>query len=149
MKWPKCHKHLYIRIQQDNARPHIAADDTAFLEAASGTGLDIGLFCQPPNSPDLNVLDLGFFNAMQSLQQQSACRTVNELVAAVTTSFQQLETRKLNNVFLTLQKVMETIILRNGGNDYKIPHMSKQRLERNGELPVSIVVSDELFAKLQ
>ena len=86
---------------------------------------------------------------MQSLQQQSACRTVDELVAAVTTSFQQLETRKLNNVFLTLQKVMETIILRDGGNDYKIPHMSKERLERNGELPVSIVVSDELFAKLQ
>ena len=86
---------------------------------------------------------------MQLLQQQSACRTVDKLVAAVTTSLQQLETRKLNNVFLTLQKVMETIILRDGGNDYKIPHMSKERLERNGELPVSIVVSDELFAKLQ
>ena len=85
---------------------------------------------------------------MQSLQQQTACKTIDELVAAVQETFLFLQTKKLNNVFLTLQKVMETIILKDGGNEYKLPHMSKEKLERNGELPVSILVSDELLQKL-
>ena len=86
---------------------------------------------------------------MQSLQQQTACKTIDELVAAVEETFLFLQTKKLNNVFLTLQKVMETIILKDGGNEYKLPHMSKEKLEQNGELPVLILVSDELLQKLE
>ena len=51
---------------------------------------DIQLTCQPANSPDLNVLDLGFFNSIQSLQHQSAPRTIDELITVVQDSFQQL-----------------------------------------------------------
>lgn len=52
-----------IWIQQDNARTHITQDDAAFVNAVEQTGLDIGIMQQPPNSPDMNVLDLGFFFA--------------------------------------------------------------------------------------
>ena len=62
-------------------------------------------------------------------------------------SFRLLQTKKLNNVSLMLQKVMETIILKDGGNDYKIPHMSKEKLEQK-ELRVLILVSNELLQKL-
>lgn len=58
--WPQGHTGP-IYIQQDNAKPHIKVDDVEFLQEASRDGFDIRLCFQPPNSLDLNVLDLGFF----------------------------------------------------------------------------------------
>lgn len=59
-KWPSEERGCPIFIQQDNAKTHIAVDDLDFCCVAQ-EGWDIRLMCQPPNSPDLNVLDLGFF----------------------------------------------------------------------------------------
>ena len=50
-----------IKIQQDNAPPHIDPDDTNFVEAAENQGLPVEMYCQSPQSPDFNVCDLGFF----------------------------------------------------------------------------------------
>jgi hypothetical protein len=36
-------------------------DDPVFCEAAKQEEFDIRLICQPPNSPDFNILDLSFF----------------------------------------------------------------------------------------
>ena len=130
-----------IKIQQDNARPHIQPQDPTFLQAAQRLGLNVELVYQPPNSPDLNVLDLGYFNSIQSLQEEEAPTNIDELVEVVENSYAKFNTRKLNNVFLTLQKVMEAVILCNGSNSYKLPHISKEALERRGELPISITVS--------
>ena len=60
-KWHAEEKGMPIYIQQDNAKTHIDVNDPAFVQAAQADGWDIRLTCQPPNSPDLNVLDLGFF----------------------------------------------------------------------------------------
>jgi hypothetical protein len=40
---------------------HIPVDDPKFVAATQADGWDIRLTCQPPNSPNLNILDLGFF----------------------------------------------------------------------------------------
>lgn len=53
-----------IFIHEDNARCHVHQDDPYFCRATSEGGFDIHLIYQPPNSPDLNVLDLGFFNVI-------------------------------------------------------------------------------------
>ena len=50
---------------------------------------------------------------------------------------------KLNKIWLTLQSCMDEIIKEQGGNKYKIPHMSKDKLIRNGTLPVVLDVSPE------
>ena len=60
-KWPREDVHKPIFIQQDNAPSHLKVDDPVFCEAAKQDGFDIRLICQPPNSPDFNILDLGFF----------------------------------------------------------------------------------------
>jgi len=60
-KWPQDAALETIFIQQDNARTHVSPNDPAFLQAVAATGLDIRLMQQPPDSPDMNVLDLGFF----------------------------------------------------------------------------------------
>lgn len=49
-----------IFIKKDNARTHVECGDKDFQEAASRDGYDIQLMCQAPNSPNLNILDLGF-----------------------------------------------------------------------------------------
>ena len=100
------------------------------MAAVQTLELDVELVCQPPNSPDLNVLDLGFFNAKQSLQYKSSPKNIDELVEAVEKSFQKLHQSNLNNVFLILQKVMKTCILGDDDNSYKLPHMSKKHWKK-------------------
>ncbi|KAF0702042.1 hypothetical protein AaE_016165 [Aphanomyces astaci] len=86
---------------------HVAVDDVEVLAAGR-----IQLTAQPAMSPDFNVLDLGFFNAIQSLQHQTAVRTIYELIASV------------QDTFLTWQ-VMEEAFKLEGDNVYKLSHLKK------------------------
>jgi hypothetical protein len=63
-KWPQEDANKPIYIQQDNAPSRVAPNDKLFCEAAKKDGFDIRLINQPPNSPDLNILDLGFFSSI-------------------------------------------------------------------------------------
>jgi hypothetical protein len=72
-KWPQCHRNmLAIKLQQDNAKPHMIHNDPEVLEKLSNMTVNVSLFDQPANSPDLNVLDLGYFAAIQALQQNNS-----------------------------------------------------------------------------
>lgn len=137
-RWPKEDHGKTIFIQQDNARTHIDCGDKEFNEAASKNGFDIRLICQPPSSPDLNILDLGFFSAIQSLQYQTCPKTVEDLVRVVEESFVEYSSEKINFIFLTLQTCMKEVMKIGGLNKYKIPHMQKATLQREGRLPVQI-----------
>lgn len=115
-----------------------------FRAAASTDGFNIMLVCQPPNSPDTNVNDLGWFRAIQSLQLDTASYNVDDLIRNVTISFDELSAMTLNNVFLSLQSVLIEILKANGNNDFKLPHMGKARLLRQGQLPEVLEVDEEL-----
>lgn len=134
-RWPQEDFGKTIYIQQDNARTHVDPRDEDFLAAASQHGFDIRLICQPPNSPDLNILDLGYFNAIQTLQHQVCPRTIQELVSAVENSFDEYSTKHVNRIFLTLQSCMQEIMKVQGENTYKIPHLKKAIMEKEGNLP--------------
>ena len=60
---------------------------------------------------------------------------------------------KLNSVWLTGQSCMEVSMLEEGNNKYKIPHMGKNKLRKNDQLPKNIKASQEAIntalAKLQ
>lgn len=105
---------------------------------AKKDGFDINLVCQPPNSPDLNVLDLGFFRSIQTLQHQEAPKNVDELLAAVDKAFNELSPQCLTNVFLSLQSCMLEVIKSFGNNTYKLPHIGKDQLSRTGRLPLTM-----------
>ncbi|KAF0705573.1 hypothetical protein AaE_014460 [Aphanomyces astaci] len=113
---------VVVKLQQDNASPHRCV--TTELIARHGVD-SIEVANQPPNSPDFNVLDLGFFNSIQSLQQQKVARSIGELIAAVEEAFYELPVTILGKTFITLQKVMELSMGCSGGNTYTMPHMSK------------------------
>ncbi|KAH9103000.1 hypothetical protein AeMF1_020566 [Aphanomyces euteiches] len=111
-----------VVIQQDNAGPHSGVT-TKRLRDDNCEGISI--LNQPSNSPDFNILDLGFFNSIQSLQYQKSTRSIDKLVSAVESAFYELPMDTLSKNFITLQKVMEQSILLHGDNNYKLPHMPK------------------------
>ena len=45
---------------QDSAKNHIHEDDKEFNDALKEQYIDAVLYMQTPNSPDVNLLDLGF-----------------------------------------------------------------------------------------
>ncbi|XP_057774932.1 uncharacterized protein LOC130993913 [Salvia miltiorrhiza] len=142
-KWPQT-ANKNIIIQQDNAKPHIKPDDPDFLAVANTDGFKFQLVCQPANSSDTNVNDLGFFRAIQTLKDRKPARDVEELLKNVKDAYDEYPPEKLNNVFLTLQGCYHEIIKAKGGNNYKIPHMNKDRLTRQGMLPDCIQVEEGL-----
>ncbi|XP_074297784.1 uncharacterized protein LOC141628557 [Silene latifolia] len=147
-KWPE-NKSKYIIIQQDNARSHIKNSDPEFIAAANQDGWNIELSCQAPNSPDLNVLDLGFFRAIQSLQQRTNCYKLDKLVIEVNMAFANLEVIKikLNYVFITLHACMLEVMKRKRGNDYPLPHMHKTKLAAACMLPQYLTADIHLVNK--
>nr|CCA27849.1 OSIGBa0101C23.14 putative [Albugo laibachii Nc14] len=145
MKWPTRDRHNIIYIQQDNAKTHVLPDDEAIVAAGQSDVWDIRLRCQPPSSPDCNVLDLGYFRAIQSLHYEQNIYETDGIIAAVTAAFATMSVKKLNHVFLLLQSVLECIMGEFGDNAYKLPHTAKERMERQGKLPLSITCGSTVY----
>jgi hypothetical protein len=143
-KWPVGewnNANFKIRIQQDGAGGHTAHDDPYLTQALEDLGLTdkVSIYTQPPNSPDLNILDLGLFNALQAEYYDTAPKNEVELITMVEQTFANFCYLKINRLFVTLQTVFNGIIEAHGGNDYKLEHMNKDKLEREGRLPLCIV----------
>ncbi|ETV99170.1 hypothetical protein H310_08569 [Aphanomyces invadans] len=92
----------------------------------------------PPNSPDLNVLDLGFFASIQTLQYKMFSRTVDDVIASTMMAFDSLDAEILENLFLTLQVVMRLVLVHGDGNQLKLPHLKKGTMKRAGALAVKL-----------
>lgn len=90
---------------------------------------------QPANSLDLNILDLGFFSAIQALRYKDIPKIIDELIGAVETRYETCSPKLSNRIFCTLQGCMVEILKVSGSNKYIIPHIKKNILQRYGQLP--------------
>ena len=104
---------------------------------------------QPAKSPDFNVLDLGYFSSIQSLQNKERILNTKGLVTAVQNSFLCLSSEKLEDTFLTFQKVLECALDNDGGNQYKLPHVGKKKLRKENKLPITFRCDKDIFLKGQ
>ncbi|DAZ98375.1 TPA: hypothetical protein N0F65_000694 [Lagenidium giganteum] len=100
---------MAITVQQDNAFPHVRANDEAALSCVREGGWRIRLRNQPAQSPNLNVLDLGFFASFQSIQNQSSPQTTSELIDVVKIALHNTSATTLNKTFITLQLCIEEV----------------------------------------
>ena len=75
-----------------------------------------------------------------------APKNKEELIQSVQHAYTTYPRKRLNWTWLTLQSVFNQIILCNGDNDYNIEHLSKEKLERSGQLPNVLDVVDEASA---
>ena len=142
-KWPTSDRNSRkIFIQQDGVKNHIHEDDKLFNDALEESGVNAELYTQSASSPDINLLDLGFFRAIQSFID-AALRNKKELIKAVSDAYDKYPKEKINQTWLTLQCCFNQITTHHGANDYHINHIVKEKLERNGNLPnVMDVVED-------
>ncbi|XP_021770435.1 uncharacterized protein LOC110734578 [Chenopodium quinoa] len=114
-KWPESLAKNVV-IQWDNARPHQVPKDAEFMTTTTAHGFNIQFVYQPAQSPDFNVLDLGLFRSMQSLQYQSFPSNLDELVTKVMDSYGTFNPQVNKYIWLTLQKCMIKILKAEGGN---------------------------------
>ena len=117
-----------IWTQQNGAKSHISADDDEFKEALNDQEINVELYTQASNSPDVNLLDLGLFQAIQSLND-AVPKNEEQLIQSVHDAYMDYQQQRLNRTWLTLQSVYNQIILCNGDNNYNIKHLLKEKLE--------------------
>ena len=141
-KWPQNKRRQEVPgvvIQLDNAGPHLSPTDKALLEESRKyTNVKISFKCQPAMSPDLNVLDLCFFNLLQTSQLCKLATTFEELRDNVLTAFREYETAKLSDIWITLQLIYNEVIKHKGTNKYRLPHINKKKLRKEGRLPENV-----------
>ena len=143
--WPDQHKPIIV--QEDNCRVHTPATRVLLEAAAKDVALDLKVVPQPPNSPDFNVLDLGFFHSIQSLKDREDPKNIDELIEAVDSAYWNQPRDTIDNVFLSLQGAMIDSLHVDGNNDYKMRHIGKGKLRREGRLPRSLKVDPMLIAR--
>ncbi|XP_021854804.2 uncharacterized protein [Spinacia oleracea] len=97
-KWPHHEGRKVIFIQQDNAKAHITQDDPKWQTVYQQGDFTFILIQQPHNSPDLNILDLGFFRSIQSLMHKKMPKDVDKMMEAVNEAFYELDPNTLSNV---------------------------------------------------
>ncbi|RHY91802.1 hypothetical protein DYB31_016634, partial [Aphanomyces astaci] len=134
-KFPSVNKRVVL--QHDNATPHGAITD-AILACVSTDGWTFVVQRQPPNSPDLNVLDLGYFASIQSLQNKVVSHSIDYVIQSTLVSFEALSSEKLENVFHTFQAVMRLVLEHNGSNHFPLSHLKKDAKRRAGTLSANL-----------
>jgi hypothetical protein len=157
-KWPLgewSDPRFKIKIQQDNAGGHAGCHDPFLMRAIKSMEDnhifipgENTLYAQPANSPDLNILDLGFFNALQSSYLDMSPKTSQDIMDCVTQAYNEYPANKLNRMWVTLQSIYNCVIETHGCNVYKIPHMNKEKLERENRLPRALLVSRDAYDAL-
>ncbi|EEE52153.1 hypothetical protein OsJ_33993 [Oryza sativa Japonica Group] len=141
----------YKTVQNKNAIEQVmflsAVARPRFDDEVGQMGLDIRLVNQPPNSPDMNCLDLGFFASLQSLTSTRVSSNMEELIENIHKEYNDYNPNTLNRVFVTLQSCYIEVMKASGGNKYKIPHMNKERLEALGILPKVLCCDHQLYER--
>jgi hypothetical protein len=129
-------------VQQDGAKPHVSKHVIgAIKEAGQRHGKRIIVYTQPPQSPDLNVLDLAFINSIQvaARQIQYQVESVEKFINHVQRAFDDYPVDKLVRI-CALQLVAYREILKCfGDNQYDMPHTNirnrqNANLKANGDI---------------
>ena len=80
-----------IYIPQDGAKNPIHEYDEEFNNALMEQDIDAKLYMQTLNSPDVNLLDLGFFRAIQGFNDVLPMKE-EELIQSVTEAYDNYDT---------------------------------------------------------
>ena len=66
-----------------------------------------------------------------------------QIIEYVQETYKDYDYKKINYIWLTLMGCYNEIICCHGDNNYKVPHLGKERLDRRGELPTVLPVIEE------
>ena len=95
----------------------------------------------------MNILDLCFFRSIQALALESAPNTLKELILSVERAFEAYQATILAKSYVTLQTVLREVMKEEGGNGYKLKHMGKDAILKEGPLPKALPCDGELYQR--
>lgn len=126
----KCAKK--IEVQMDSAGGHkinTSVDELNSYCQSKSKWKKICFVTQPTRSPDLNVLDLGIWNSLQSgvptvkYDKNADMQMHERITAEVMRMWDAYDgTTKLAKIFRTLTLIYNAVIRAEGRNDFKLPH---------------------------
>jgi hypothetical protein len=147
MPWAGLDGHTLV-YQHDGATPHTGKGNTAFYEemlARKYPDRSIKVVTQPAQSPDLNTLDLGFFNSLAHLAYDTDPESLTELLDAVEACYWDYDPDTLERVWQAQFNVYNCILEARGGNNFRLPHTGVAKRQRAGTLPVRAPVNRRGF----
>ena len=93
----------------------------------------LSFITQPTRSPDLNVLDLGIWNSLQSIvpfvkyEENAIIKMSDRIAMEVARAWNEYESlEKLSKIFNTLKMIYSEVIDVSGSNNYKLPRSKSQ-----------------------
>lgn len=132
----------YITIQNDNATPHTGHGTQQKLnDYCEDNDLEMEYILQPPNSYDLNILDLSFNASFKSTMSRQGNRfgqgNLTRLVAAIQTLWDEYPMESITRAYGHQNACYNEILRLHGDNNYSPPHAHVgQRIDQG--LPVDI-----------
>ena len=118
-----------VEVQMDSAGGHKINTSVDELNNLCAANYKISFCTQPTRSPDLNVLDLGIWNSLQSgvptikYDPDSEHQMFTRIEAEVMRAWNEYDgTTKLTKIFHTLNLIYKEVIKAKGGNNFKLPH---------------------------
>ena len=84
-------KYLFNKTE----KKHFSCDAKLFNDALVEKGINATLYSQAVNSPDVNLLDLGFFRAIQSFNN-AAPKNKDELIEVVSVAYDKYPHHMIN-----------------------------------------------------
>lgn len=110
-------------IQHDGAKPHTGKGNSACwpdLIKEVCPGRKIRVVTQPAQSPDLNTLDMGFFNSLHRLADETDPDSLSDLLDAVEECYWSYPTETLEKVWQIQYDVFNCILRAEGDIDYDL-----------------------------
>jgi hypothetical protein len=136
-------------IQHDGAKPHTGKGNTDYwpeLVEEMYPGRSIEIVVQPAQSPDLNVLDLGFFSSLQRKVDETDPDNLSALLDHVEECYWEYDSDTLERVWQALFNVYNSILQEKGGNEYLLPRTGVRKRQLAGKLEECAVVDRRAFA---
>jgi len=134
MHWLKCEDMV---IQHDGARPHTGKGNEEMLKKAGvQDGWKIRFVSQPAQSPDTNIMDLGFFNSLKKKVAKDHALSENtaQVVEPVMVAYENYDRRTIDRIWGHQYAVYGQIQKHLGGNDYSAPHRDVRKNQKDGKV---------------
>jgi hypothetical protein len=144
-------KNTGIKIQHDGAGPHNGKGNTEALRLAGlAGGWKIKFVTQPAQSPDLNILDLGFFHSLKSRvsKLKMGAHNLVQLIEKVRVAYEQYNGDSLTNIWAHQIACWRVILQVDGDNQYPAPHEGARRRVRHGDEAVDLTIDVEEYNRV-
>jgi hypothetical protein len=142
-----------IIVQHDGAPPHTGkGNEEKLKEVGIKDGWNIKFVTQPAQSPDTNILDLGFFNSLKKriAAKYALSNTREELMDAVMGAYGTYERDTLECIWGHQYAVYDRILKHFGGNDFSAPHSGVRKNQRAGnELALAMNINTKLMKEVK